>query len=105
VERYQRQAIRSRLSLWHFGHMCRSMPAGRDLRVEANEPASLVWTLDDWQHTHDSVMTPSGVGTYFVDLPTADLPSGRSATFTFRWERTNRWQGRNYEVSVEPDAG
>ena len=38
---------------------------------------------------------------HVLDLPTASLPAGSQATFTFYWKSTQRWEGTDYTVTVE----
>jgi len=36
-----------------------------------------------------------------IALPTASLPVGAQAAFTFFWPKENRWEGTDYAVTVE----
>jgi hypothetical protein len=36
-----------------------------------------------------------------VDLPTIELPVGARVSFTFYWTETNKWEGADFEVTIE----
>jgi glucoamylase len=40
------------------------------------------------------------LGIYTLDLPTASLPVGSQVAFTFYWPLENRWEGKDYSVTV-----
>ncbi|PYK98999.1 MAG: hypothetical protein DME19_10285 [Verrucomicrobia bacterium] len=42
----------------------------------------------------------SGLNLWFVDFATAELPVGSVISFTCFWKRDQRWEGRNWQVSV-----
>jgi len=103
VRRYLLQSTpSSRHAIWRFNHKCRSMAPGMILRVEVPSPAVVHWSDDLWQNVHDIPTRATGLGLHVADLPTAALPAGRILTFTFRWLETARWEGVDFQVSVEP---
>jgi hypothetical protein len=38
-----------------------------------------------------------------ADLPTAGLPAPARVEFSFRWQETGRWEGKDYSVQI-PDT-
>ena len=42
----------------------------------------------------------SALNLWFADLPTEDCPDGSVIEFTFFWKEAQRWEGRNYSVTV-----
>jgi glucoamylase len=64
-------------------------------------PALVHWSVDGWNSAQDSNARDTGLGTYVLDLPTASLPAGSKATFTFYWTQENRWEGTDFSVIVE----
>ena len=40
------------------------------------------------------------LGVYVVDLKADQLLSGGQLVFTFRWTESERWEGRNFDVSL-----
>jgi glucoamylase len=100
VERYVKGNQGSPIHTWRFNHKCRTLPAGRTLRVEVLAPAVVRWTLDGWRTTEDAATRDVGLGVQLVDLPTAPLPAGSAVDFTFRWVEVDRWEGRDFRVLV-----
>jgi glucoamylase len=91
-------------AFWRFNHKCRSFEAGRILRVEVLAAAVVHWSADGWATVHDSPTFDSTLGVHVVDLPTRDLPAGTTVRFTFRWIDGDRWEGRDFETTVEPSG-
>jgi glucoamylase len=100
VERYVKRGLGSALHPWRFNHKCRSLPAGRTLRVEVLAPAVVRWTVDGWRTAQDAATRDVGLGVHLVDLPTDALPAGSAVDFTFRWLEAGNWEGRDFRVLV-----
>ncbi|MBP1687952.1 MAG: Glucan 1,4-alpha-glucosidase, partial [Deltaproteobacteria bacterium] len=100
VQRYQVAKVGSKLASWRFNHKCRRMSAGKILRVEVLAAARVHWSLDDWRTVHETATTDTRLGIHFADLPTDQLPPDRSARFTFFWLDAQRWEGRDFEITV-----
>jgi glucoamylase len=101
VERYLVQKTGSPFAIWRFNQKCSDMPAGKRLRVELLAPARVRWSGDGWQTCEDVETKLTPVGTYLVDLPTAEVPRGGKVEFTFYWSEKKDWEGKNYSVAVE----
>ncbi len=71
IQRYQVKKTGSPYAIWRFNHKCRTMQAGKTLRVEVLAPATVHWSSDDWHTAHDADTRDTGLGSYIVDLPTA----------------------------------
>jgi glucoamylase len=63
-------------------------------------PATVHWSIDGWKTAQDTNTRDSGLGIHTLDLPTASLPVGGQAVFTFFWTGENRWEGKDYTVTV-----
>jgi glucoamylase len=84
----------STYEMWTFRHRTRRVPAGRTLRLIVQTSATVHWTTDSWVNTGKSDTVAAGLGDlHFFDLPTAELPAGRHAEWTFFWPAANRWEG------------
>ena len=100
-ERYLEKKVSATYFNWRFNNKARTMPSGKKLRLLLMEAATVHWSFDNWQTTHDSDSEESGWSLQHVDLPTETLPAGRQITFTFFWKNALRWEGRDYQVTVE----
>lgn len=101
VQRYQVEKTASPYFIWRFNNKCRTMPAGKTLRVEVLAPASVRWSSDDWRTAHDTYTRSTGLGLNVVDLPTASLPAGSVVCFTFYWVDAGRWENTNFSIHIE----
>jgi glucoamylase len=101
VERYIKNRTESPLAIWRFNHKCRTMPAGRTLRIEVLARAVVHWSPDGWRKVMDTETTDTGLGLHYVDLPAAEISRGGSVAFTFRWHDAERWEGKDYEVLIK----
>jgi glucoamylase len=86
---------------WRFNNKTRSVPKNKTLRLALLSPAIVHWSIDDWSSAHDTSTRDTGLGIHTLDLPTASLPAGGKAVFTFYWPQENRWEGSDYSVVVE----
>ena len=73
----------------------------QSLRILMIEPAMVHWSFDNWQSSQDSDSKDSGCNLHHVDLPAETLATGRQIIFTFYWKDAARWEGRDYQVTVE----
>ncbi|MGA7505687.1 MAG: glucan 1,4-alpha-glucosidase, partial [Candidatus Sulfotelmatobacter sp.] len=100
-QRYVVEKPERKIFGWRFNNKARSVPRNKTLRLVLLSPAMVHWSIDDWNTSHDTHTRNTGLGTHILDLPTASLPVGGSAVFTFYWPEQDRWQGRDYKVFVE----
>jgi glucoamylase len=96
VEKHVRQIFG-----WRFNNKTRSVPRNKTLRIVLLSPGRVHWSIDNWNTAHDTDTRDTGLGIYTLDLPTASLPAGGEAVFTFFWPDQNRWEGTDYHVTVE----
>jgi len=89
---------------WRFNHKIRTVPSGKMLRVETLAPAIVHWSDDDWQTVQDATTTDSALGIHYTDLPTTALPPGKQVLFTFYWPQADRWENKDFPVSVSAEA-
>ena len=100
VERYQKNKTASKLVSWRFNQKSRTVPEGKNLRIEVLAPAMVHWTPDDWQTTNDSKTIDTGLGVHYVDLPTNRLSPDSKIVFTFFWPTANKWEGIDFQATV-----
>lgn len=101
VQRYLVEKHVRQIFGWRFNNKTRSIPRNKTLRIVLLSPARVHWSMDSWSTAKDSDTRDTGLGIYVLDLPTAALPAGGEAVFTFFWPDQNRWEGKDYRVTIE----
>ncbi len=99
ADRYANGSARSGLEVWRLDRQVRTIPAGKRLRVEAEEMFELTWSIDNWATVNRTGATPVGFAGFFADLQPDPHP-GQKIVFTLRWTAGNRWEGKNFEVET-----
>ncbi len=100
TKRYQRNQVSSKLTFWRFNHKVRSIPAGKNLRIETLAPATIHWSFDEWQSVNDTKTVDSQLGIHYADLVTENLDS-RRILFTFYWPQFSKWENVNFAIEIE----
>jgi glucoamylase len=100
VQRYLVEKTGSPFAVWRFNHKCRTMAAGKALRVETLAPAQVHWSADGWLTSEDSETRDTYLGVYVADLETSSLAPGAQLDFTFYWPEASHWEGVNFTVKV-----
>jgi len=101
VQRYLVEKPTRQVCGWRINNKPRSIPRHKKLRIKLLNPALVHWSIDGWKSSQDTNTRDTGLGLYILDLPTASLPSGSQIVFTFYWTQENRWEGKDYTVTVE----
>jgi glucoamylase len=99
ADRYRAPAVRCNLEIWKPNRRVRSAKAGCTLRVQAPAAFRLRWSRDEWQTIDETPSNPTPLGIEFVDIPVS--PDQRAPIrFTLFWPAADRWEGRDYEVTI-----
>jgi glucoamylase len=101
VQRYVKEKHTRQIFGWRFNNKTRSIPKNKTLRIVLLTPGLVHWSIDNWQTAHDTNAKDTRLGIYTLDLPTASLPPGGQAVFTFFWPNENRWEGTDFRVTIE----
>ncbi len=98
--RYAPGARRSApVEVWKASRQVPRVPAGSRLRVVAEAPFVLHWSVDEWRTTADTTASGTPLGFSYVNLAIApDQPA--PVRFTFLWTDGSRWEGKDYAVDV-----
>ena len=100
-QRYVVNPVPNRYEIWTLRHPLRRMSRGKILRIILAEEASIIWSTDDWQRTNESqTIHQEKLNLWFADFPTAEWPVGSVFAFTIFWKRDQRWENRNWQISV-----
>ena len=78
VQRYLVEKTASPRLAWRFNHKIRSLPVGMDLRIETLTPATIRFSVDDWQTVENVSTRDVGLGIHIADL-TARASGGEVA--------------------------
>jgi glucoamylase len=100
VQRYlveHRQAVHAS---WRVNNKCRACQAGRTLRIEGAMPATVRWSIDDWQTSVETWTRETGLGMFVADLPTTALEPGATVRFRLRWADDDRLEVADFAVQI-----
>lgn len=100
VQRYQVNNTASPYAIWRFNHKCRSVMAGKALRLEVLSPATVRWSDDGWRTVRNMSMQDTGLGVHCADLLTQRVPVNGTMEFTFYWTEAGQWEDTNFSVTV-----
>lgn len=100
AERYLNKNVHSPFSIWRFNHKCRTISAGKTLRIELLAPAVIRWSKDNWKSFQDTKANDTGAEIYKVDIDTKSSNADEQIQFTFLWSDVNRWEGKNFSVKI-----
>ncbi len=101
VRRYLKEKHVRQIFGWRFNNKTRSIPRNKTLRIVLLTPGRVHWSIDNWKTAHDTETRDTELGIHVLDLPTASLPPGGEAVFTFFWPNESRWEGTDFRVRVE----
>jgi glucoamylase len=91
---------RKQLEVWKPNRHVRFMRVGEILRVQGDAAFTLHWSSDNWKNVQDTQSTKNSLQIDYVDLSDVVTSSGTCIRFTFFWPESNRWEGRDYSVTV-----
>lgn len=101
---YQRYAVAktgSKIEMWMFNRQLQRILKGKTLRVITEKAAKVRWSFDSWTTANDMETHDTGFGCWFADLPSDQLEVGSSIVFTFLWQ--GEWEGKDFQVMIEPE--
>jgi glucoamylase len=87
------------IEIWKPNRRIRTIRAGMTLRIQAPAPFQLRWSQNEWSTTQETTATATALNIYYADLPPMTAESG-SSRFTFFWLADDRWEGRDYQITV-----
>ena len=103
VRRYMERRIGSNRAIWRFDHQRERISANEILRIEVLSPAIIRWTHSGWSEIFEAQTRDSGLGLHFADLEADDLTRGQTIEWTFHWLHADRWENRNFLVTIDED--
>jgi glucoamylase len=100
--RYQGRRPTARHAFWWPHAPIGTFPAGARLAVALPQPAMVHWGINGWQNAADEPTLDSGLGFHVASIDVAHLPQNARVEFTWKWQETGAWHGRDYELVASP---
>lgn len=101
-QRYIVNKVKPIYGLWRFHHQLTLLPRGLRLRIQTGGAAIVRWSADNWSSYNDLSLRPLPLlGLFYADLPVEELSVGSSVSFTFFWEASQQWEGKNFCFNIE----
>ncbi len=105
-QRYRGRRPAARHAFWWMHAPIDGALVGQRLAIALPRPAIVHWGREGWHDVADAPTADSGLGFHVATLDTGRLPPGARVDFTWRWQETGAWQGRDYGVVIlPPDIG
>jgi len=101
-QRYRGRRPAARHAFWWMHAPIDGALVGQRLTIALPHPAILHWGRDGWREVADEPTADSGLGFHVAVLDTSHLPPGNRVDFTWQWQETGGWQGRDYGVVILP---
>jgi glucoamylase len=105
-ERYavpkDQRTFQSRMEIFRTTRPISAMVSGGTLRIVDPDPFVVIWTVDNWVTTNSTDAGPVDSFGSFADISAAAEETG-SIGFTLYWPDSDRWLGRNYEVTIHSE--
>jgi glucoamylase len=93
------RSVCKKLEIWKHNRQTHTVRSDHILRIQATGAFILHWSLDDWRTATDTRSNSTSLGVEFVDID-REASRGTSVLFTFLWVGSNKWEGRDYKVSI-----
>jgi glucoamylase len=101
-ERYVAKPVTSHYEMWTLRHQIRGMPRGKVLRIILAHEATVTWSADRWATVNKTATLRNGaIRLFYADFPTEGLRPGAVLEFTFFWNKSLQWEGRNFAVTIQ----
>jgi len=98
--RYQGRRPAARYAFWWPHAPIREFPAGSRLAVALPRAAKIHWGHGGWRKEVDEATIDSGLGFHVAALDVSRFSPGERIEFTWQWEETGAWHGRDYQVAA-----
>jgi glucoamylase len=99
LQRYIKQKTGSLITVWRFTNQVAQFRKEKILRIELLAAANVSWTFDNWKTVNVIPTNNTTVGLFYVDINIQAVETGK-LDFTFFWIGANRWEGKNFSITV-----
>jgi glucoamylase len=100
VRRYVKSKHEPRCRPWREDCPATQIRAGRVLRLDLLEPATVLYSRDGWKSQAEIATRDAGFGLFTAVIATEGIKPGERVVFTWRREADGVWRGRNFEVAI-----
>lgn len=97
-KRYAIAKTGSQIEMWTFAHQPEQMAQRKTLRIITDRAAKIHWSFDGWATANDLETRDTGIGCWFGDLPSDQLPAGTRIVFTILWPEGG--EGKDFQLVV-----
>jgi glucoamylase len=90
----------ARYAFWWPHAPIREFHAGTGFAVALPRAAKVHWGNGGWRNGVDEPTQDSGLGFHVAALDVSRLSPGERVEFTWQWQESGAWHGRDYNVAV-----
>ena len=98
AQRYLIDKVQPRVMIFRPDLPIQSITAGRVLRIDLPQTATIHWSTNGWAHTSDTPTSDTDLGPHIAEISTDGLAAGQRILFT--WRYGTEWVNRNHEIVV-----
>jgi glucoamylase len=98
ANRYIKTTNLPRCAIWRPDLPITTIHAGRTLRIDLPQSATIHWSSDHWAHTSDTPTIDTPFGLFHAEISTSNLTPGQTILFTWRFGQS--WINQNYELAI-----
>lgn len=99
-KRYAKGEQTSNIEVFKLRRKINRIPAGKTLRITAQDRFKVKWTADNWETSNLIEESTLGYAGCFADIATAPEQTG-AISFTLYWIAEDRWEGQDFDVQIE----
>ena len=91
------------IEYWKPNRRIKTMASGVTLRIQAQNPFRLHWSVDEWSQVTETMARTNALKIHYADIAVAKDQKS-PVRFTFFWVTDGKWEGRDYMVEIKsPD--
>lgn len=99
-QRYIKNKHISKYTIWRKNHKARYSEKGKTIRIESDQEFILKWNIGSSETVTQSKSKDSGLGIYYVDLPTSKIALHAEIHFSFFWLQSHQWSKSTYTIKI-----
>lgn len=88
--------------IWRPDLPVNEIPAGKFLRIETIQPATIRWTMDEWKNIKEEDTIDMGLDIHYLDLIPKSIKKG-IIRFTLHLKNGNHETEKDYMITMLPN--